>query len=246
MKRTLAICLVCLFCSCYLHAQNKTYVESESYKYNMDYVDALINKADFYIISGNTEKAIQIEKEKVDILAHLLDNDSIDDVIYDWYKLEYINTLKRLAALFNKTGDFENRDYYCDLNIKSCLKYYGELSKEYIVALSFHAFYYFESGYCNKAIELEGKALNIQEKEGIIDSTAYAISFLNMATYNRTIGNLNDALNFVQRSIAILQADKSSSFYESALFEEVNCYIFLGDYDKAKEILNLLFIIAVR
>ena len=242
LKSYFLLSLVFLFCTYSIDAQNYKYEKLESYKYNMDYIDALINKSDFYFISGNAEKAIQIEKEKTDILVYLLDNESNNDNIYDWYKLEYIKSLKTLATLFNKIGDLDNRSLYCNMHTEYCKKFYGKTSKEYIEALSFQAFYYYNSGNYRKAIELENEALLIQENENIIDSTAYAISHRNMAIYNREIGNINIALNYIDKSIAFFQNDKRNRLYGSAMSEKANCHMLLGNYNEAKEILNELLL----
>ena len=242
MKRTLAFCLVCLFCVCYIYAQNKKYVESESYKYNMDYVDALTNRTDFYYISGNLEKAIQIEKEKLDILVYLLDNDSIHKVFYDKYNIEYCSTLKNLATTCEKMGEFPQMLYYCGMHTKSCRQYYGEKSKEYIEALSFQAFCYYEDGDYNKAVDIELKALSIQENENVVDSVAYARSLRNMAVYNGHLGNYSDAIKYAERSVVYLQNDKGNKLYGDAMSQLANCYIYVGNYDKAKNILNTLLV----
>ena len=64
LKSYFLLSLVFLFCTYSIDAQNYKYEKLESYKYNMDYIDALINKSDFYFISGNAEKTIQKKKKK--------------------------------------------------------------------------------------------------------------------------------------------------------------------------------------
>ena len=150
----------------------------------------------------------------------------------------YRETLKTLADYYVEIGDFDNVHKVSTTHVQLCKKYSGENSHDYIRALSNQAFYYSKEGNYKNAIELEENVLSLQESGIILDSLDYAITLSYLAMFNREMGFVDKAINWDKQSLSILSSYPATKAYRGVLSDLSSCYMLLGDFEKAIELIN--------
>ena len=183
-----------------------------------------------YAASGDYSKALNYCKTSSKLLLrHLGQGD-----------LLYRETLKTLADYYVETGNFDSVHIVCDAHVQLCKQYSGENSHDYIRSLSNQAFYYSKEGNYKQAIELEEHVLSLQEKNILLDSLDYAITLSNLATFNREMGFIDKAIAWDEQSLSILNDYPTTIAYRGVLSDLSSCYMLLGDFGKAIELINMV------
>lgn len=181
-----------------------------------------------YAASGDYSNAINCcETSSNLLLYHLGQGD-----------LLYIETLRTLADFYVEIGDFDNVHRLSSTHVLLCKQYCGENSQDYIRALINQAFYYGKEGNYRKAIELEKNVLSLQENRMTVDSLNYAITLSNLAMFNREMGFVDKAIAWDEQALYILNNYPNTKAYRGVMSDLSCCYMLLGDYEKAIELIN--------
>ena len=183
-----------------------------------------------YAASGDYSKALNYCNTSSKLLLHHLGQGD----------LLYRETLKTLADYYVETGNFDSVHIVSDVHVQLCKQYSGENSHDYLRALSNQAFYYSREGNYKQAIELEEHVLSLQENCIILDSLDYAITLSNLATFNREMGFIDKAIAWDEQSLSILNDYPTTIAYRGVLSDLSSCYMLLGDFGKAIELINMV------
>lgn len=181
-----------------------------------------------YAACGAYSKAIEFCKTSSKMLMRYLGQGD----------LLFRETLKTLADYYVEIGDFENVHKISNDYIQLNKLYGGENSHYYIKALSIEALYYSKEGNFRKAIELEEKVLSLQRNGIILDSLDFAVTLSNLAMFNREMGYIDKAISLDEQSLDILKGFSNTRAYRGVLADLSSCYMVLGDYDKAIELMD--------
>jgi len=207
-------------------------LENNEYYYSkgdtVNYAIGLHDLSLSYAESGNYRESIKLCETASKFFLHLLGEGN----------LLYLESLKTLADYYVEVGDFNSVYKYSELHVELCEKYCGNNSHDYIRALSNQAFYYFKEGNYKKAIELEEDVISMQENETTLDSLDYAITLSNLALFNREMGFIDKAITLDEQSLGILKEYSHTIAYRGVLSDLSQCYMTLGDFDKAIEFIN--------
>lgn len=183
-----------------------------------------------YAASGDYSKALNYCKTSSKVLLHHLGQGD----------LLYRETLKTLADYYVETGNYDSVHIVSDAHVQLCKQYSGENSHDYIRALSNQASYFSKEGNYKQAIELEEHVLSLQEKNMFLDSLDYAITLANLAAFNREMGFIDKAITWDEQSLSILNDYPTTIAYRSVLSDLSSCYMLLGDFGKAIELINIV------
>ena len=102
--------------------------------------------------------------------------------------------------------------------------------------LSNIAFDYYQKGDYTKAIEYEGKALVIAE--GVSAYLQCAISYGNLCTYYKSIGNITEAKYYINKALCYLDKSPDDAVYIHLMSELSDCYLQSGEYESALVLVN--------
>ncbi len=103
-------------------------------------------------------------------------------------------------------------------------------------SLSNIAFDYYQKGDYTKAIEYEGKALVIAE--GVSAYLQCAISYGNLCTYYKSIGNITEAKYYINKALCYLDKSPDDAVYIHLMSELSDCYLQSGEYESALVLVN--------
>lgn len=138
------------------------------------------------------------------------------------YYMKHIYTFL-LTVLFPLCGFAQSQNYYL---------YPSEQAR----SLSNIAFSYYEKGDYIKAIEYEEKALSFANDMNA--DLQCAISYMNLCTYNRSLGYNSKALDYVRKTLSLLEKDANERLYFNALSELSACLLGVGEYENALSIMK--------
>ena len=201
--------------------QNQFY-DYKVQQYNLENyaLDTLFTKSTFYADNGDYSNAIKYCNETLSTLLKWTGE------AYDKYRAGLII----LSNYYNHNGDIEESykvSHYCS---ELTLKYFGEYSSEYAGSLSNYAFLKYKGGEYINAVEIEQKAMGINQI--IKDSIQYANSVSNIGLYYDALGYYDKAIEYVKIALPILESSNGAS-YAGALSILSGCYLHTGEYEKA-------------
>lgn len=206
---------------------NKYYIDKgDTVKYAIGLHDLSLS----YATSGDYSKALNYCDTSSKLLLHHLGQGD----------LLYRESLKTLADYYVETGNFDSVHIVSDAYVQLCKLYSGENSHDYIRALSNQAFYYSKEGNYKQAIELQEHVLSLQERSILLDSLDYAITLSNLAMFNREMGFIDKAITWDEQSLSILNDYPTTIAYRGVLSDLSSCYMLLGDFGKAIELINMV------
>ena len=196
----------------------------ESYKLNMDYVNSLSNRADFFFNADNYEEAIRICKEKLLILEHIIGRDSI----------EYAIGEAELALYIANTGKYKESISLAENALNKIEKIEGKESALYAITAEKLSTYNSLLGDYDNALFYIKQAIDASQKSFGTNSDYYVSLKAALATiYTKLHRRLQDAIE-IQKDCNRYYINKGDSVkYAIGLHDLGLSYAASGDYSKA-------------
>ncbi len=202
---------------------NTPYDSVESYKLNMEYVNSLSNRADFFFNSGNYEKAIRISKEKLAILNLILGQNS----------LEYALSEAELALFIANIGRYKESIFIAENALNKIEKIEGKESVLYAATADKISKYYSLLGDYDKALLYIKRAVAVFEKAFGTSSDYYISSKSGLATTYNKLHKIRDAIELQKECNEYYKSKGDSVNYAIGLHDLSLSYAACGDYTKA-------------
>ncbi len=197
---------------------------------NMDHLNSLSSRVDFYVQLGDFNKAIELEQESMMIIKALLGKSSIG----------YAVSMMKMALFSWKLGHFQDAINYGEEELRLCHSYYGDNHETYANSLTSLAGYYCSIGNYQKALSLDEQALSIRQKRLGDDSFEYAESLVRLANDYSGLGDYKQAITLLKEGIRIQESQKENNVasYLVSLNNLATIYSKTNDLESAKSIEN--------
>ena len=188
---------------------------------------SLSSMADFYISSHNYEKAIELEKQSLEMRQKLFGS----------HDMKYDVSVSNLAWYYYLSGDYNNAVKFGEENVKLWTELVGKDHEEYPGHLADLAEYHRKNGSYQKAIEYQIEVADLYSKSYGEDIEHYAASLIKLSQTYSEIGDFPKAVSTTEKVIDIYR--KNNIKDENLLFSLSTLaymYIGVGNHTKAEEI----------
>lgn len=198
---------------------------------SMELANSLSSMADFYSSADNYTKAIELEKQSLEIRRELFGDHSS----------EYILSASTLAGYFFNVGDFKNAVKYGEEIIRLYAELAGKENDEYTVLLSILVEYHHKNGTYQKMIEYQIEMIDLYEKMYGEDIQHYAFNQAVLSQFYSDIGDYPNAIEAAEKSVAVYRKNNETKDlnYMLALNNLADLYYtrgFLNGEDKSRSI----------
>lgn len=154
---------------------------------------SLSSMADFYSSVHNYEKAIELEKQSLEMRQKLFGN----------HDMKYDVSVSNLAWYYYLSGDYKNAVKYGEENIKLWTELVGKDHKEYPEHLADLAEYHRKNGSYQKTIEYQTEVADLYSKLYGKDIDHYVASLLSLSRTYSEIVDFSKAVSTAEKAIDI-------------------------------------------
>lgn len=198
---------------------------------SIERANSLSSMADFYSSAQNYKKAIDLEKQSLEMKKELYGNHSV----------EYILSASNLAGFYYLSGDYTNAVKYEEESIKLYSSLEGKDNVEYPELLSVLVEYLQKNGSYQKMIEYQKEITEIYSKLYGKDTQHYAKSLAILSQIYSEIGEYSNAIEASENALEVYRNsdDTKNLNYMLALNGLADLYFtrgFLSGEDKSKSI----------
>ncbi len=198
---------------------------------SIERANSLSSMADFYSSAHNYKKAIDLEKQSLDMKKLLYGNHSV----------EYMLSASNLAGYYYLSGDYINAVKYEEESIKLYSLLEGKDNVEYPELLSVLVEYLQKNGSYQKMIEYQKEITESYSKLYGKDTQHYAQSLAILSKIYSEIGDYSNAIDASEKALEVYRNsdDEEDINYMLALNGLADLYYaksFLSDDDKSKSI----------
>lgn len=199
-------------------------------KDNEDYLNVLTILADCYYYNGETEKAIELETQALELYRKTVGEEHPD----------YATALFDLAGYYYDLEDFETALALYTQASKIRKKALGEEHLDYANSLSNLASCYYWLGDYSNAIDFGAQAMEIYKKVLGEENLDYISSMSRLALYYDRFGDYKKAFELSKQAVGIYKKvlGEEHPDYASSISNLAIYYRHLGNYEKAIELGN--------
>lgn len=160
---------------------------------SIERANSLSSMADFYSTAHNYTKAIELEKQSLEIKKQLFGSRST----------EYAVTASSLAGYYYLSGDYNNAVKYEEESISIYTELEGKDNVEYPELLSVLVEYHHKNGTYQKMIEYQKVITDIYAKLYGKDTQHYALSLAVLSNIYSEIGDYSNAIEAAEKGVAV-------------------------------------------
>ncbi len=199
----------------------------EMSKDNEDYLNILSKLADCYFYNGETERAIELDTQTLELSKKLFGEEHPS----------YANSLNDLAVYYSDLGDHGKAIDLGTQAMEIRKRVLGEEHPLFIISLNNLASYFSDIEDYEKAIEYGTQIAEIQKKVQGEEHPDYATALFDLAGYYYDLGDYETALALYTQALSIRKKSLGEEHldYANSLSNLASCYYEIGDYSKAIE-----------
>ena len=168
----------------------------QSIDVTIERANSLSSMADFYSSAHNYKKAIELEKQSLEIKQKLFGSHST----------EYAVTALSLAGYYYLSSDYNNAVKYGEESIRLYSELEGNDNVEFPELLSVLVEYHHKNGTYQKMIEYQKEITDIYAKLYGKDTQHYALSLAILSKMYSEIGDYSNAIEVAENGIAIYRS----------------------------------------
>lgn len=208
-----------------------SYVWGQYTDVSIERANSLSSMADFYSSAHNYKKAIDLEKQSLEMKMELYGNHSV----------EYMLSTSNLAGYYYLSGDYVNAVKYEEESIKLYSLLEGKDNVEYLELLSVLVEYLQKNGSYQKMIEYQKEITESYSKLYGKDTQHYAQSLAILSKIYSEIGDYSNAIDASEKALEVYRNsdDKDDINYLLTLNGMADLFFargLLSDEDKTKSL----------